>query len=164
MKKSELKEIIKSAMLEGDNYYEDSMDEAEEVDVEDNEEVDVDIEKDVEIDDESVESDIEVDASMPGESADEVAVQSLLMKAQEEAAKLGDEKLTDQIGNTITYFTRAHVAQVDEDVNEETDYDNSDAVSGDINVTNDNPAADAEIGLALNEEVSRFKKLAGIIK
>ena len=136
----------------------------EEVDVEDNEEVDVDIEKDVEIDDESVESDIEVDASMPGESDDEVAVQSLLMKAQEEAAKLGDEKLTDQIGNTITYFTRAHVATVDEDVNEETDYDNSDAVSGDINVTNDNPAADAEIGLALNEEVSRFKKLAGIIK
>jgi len=138
--------------------------EAEEVDVEDNEEVDVDIEKDVEIDDESVESDIEVKGSMPGEDADEVAVQSLLMKAQEEAAKLGDEKLTDQIGNTITYFTRAHVAQVDEDVNEETDYDNSDAVSGDINVTNDNPAADAEIGLALNEEVARFKKLAGIIK
>ena len=149
---------------EGDNYYEDSMDEAEEVDVEDNEKVDVDIEKDVEVDDESVESDIEVKGSMPGEDADEVAVQSLLMKAQEEAAKLGDEKLTDQIGNTITYFTRAHVATVDEDVNEETDYDNTDAVSGDINVTNDNPAADAEIGLALNEEVSRFKKLAGIIK
>jgi hypothetical protein len=107
-------EDIKSKLAEGDNYYEDSMDEAEDVEVEDNEEVDVDIEKDVKIDDESVESDIEVDASMPGESADEVAVQSLLMKAQEEAAKLGDEKLTDQIGNTITYFTRAHVAQVDE--------------------------------------------------
>ena len=107
-------EDIKSKLAEGDNYYEDSMDEAEDVEVEDNEEVDVDIEKDVEVDDESVESDIEVDASMPGESADEVAVQSLLMKAQEEAAKLGDEKLTDQIGNTITYFTRAHVAQVDE--------------------------------------------------
>ena len=107
-------EDIKAKLAEGDNYYEDSMDEAEDVEVEDNEEVDVDIEKDVKIDDESVESDIEVDASMPGESADEVAVQSLLMKAQEEAAKLGDEKLTDQIGNTITYFTRAHVAQVDE--------------------------------------------------
>jgi hypothetical protein len=149
---------------EGDNYYEDSMDEAEEVDVEDNEKVDVDIEKDVEVDDKSVETDIEVKGSMPGEDADEIAIQSLLMKAQEEAGKLGDEKLTDQIGNTITYFTRAHVATVDEDVNEETDYDNTDAVSGDINVTNDNPAADAEIGLALNEEVSRFKKLAGIIK
>jgi len=164
MKKSELKEMIKSAMLEGDNYYEDKVeekmpvDEAEEVDVEDNEEVDVDIEKDVEIDDESVESDIEVKGSMPGEDADEVAVQSLLMKAQEEAAKLGDEKLTDQIGNTITYFTRAHVATVDEiGVNEEEDY-NSDVA--DISI--DNPAEDAVVGL--DESISRFKKLAGIIK
>ena len=186
MKKSELKEMIKMALSEDartdaeQEGYKDGFDdakddieaklkdmkvsEAEEVDVEDNEKVDVDIEKDVEVDDESVETDIDVKGSMPGEDADEIAVQSLLMKAQEEAEKLGDEKLTDQIGNTITYFTRAHVATVDEDVNEETDYDNTDAVSGDINVTNDNPAADAEIGLALNEEVSRFKKLAGIIK
>ena len=117
MKKSELKEIIKAAMLE-----ETSVSEAEKVDVEDNEDVDIDIEKDVKVDDKSVESDIEVDASMPGEDADEVAVQSLLMKAQEEAAKLGDEKLTDQIGNTITYFTRAHVSKVDsnESINEST--------------------------------------------
>ena len=168
MKKSELKEMIKMAMTEdartdaeqegykdgfddakddieaklkdmkvseGDNYYEDSMDEAEEVDVEDNEKVDVDIEKDVEVDDKSVETDIEVKGSMPGEDADEIAVQSLLMKAQEEAEKLGDEKLTDQIGNTITYFTRAHVSKVDADVSE-----------------------------TLNEEVVRFKKLAGLIK
>ena len=118
MKKSELKEMIKMALSEGDNYYEDSMDEAEEVDVEDNEKVDVDIEKDVEIDDESVETDIDVKGSMPGEDKDEIAVQSLLMKAQEEAEKLGDEKLTDQIGNTITYFTRAHVATVDEAKND----------------------------------------------
>ena len=118
MKKSELKEMIKMALSEGDNYYEDSMDEAEEVDVEDNEKVDVDIEKDVEIDDESVETDIDVKGSMPGEDEDEIAVQSLLMKAQEEAEKLGDEKLTDQIGNTITYFTRAHVATVDEAKND----------------------------------------------
>ena len=117
MKKSELKEMIKSAMLEGDNYYEDKVeetmpvDEAEEVDVEDNEEVDVDI-----------------------------------------------EKVTDQIGNTITYFTRAHVSQVDESgVNEEEDY-NSDVA--DISI--DNPAEDAVVGL--DESISRFKKLAGIIK
>ena len=169
MKKSELKEMIKSAMLEGDNYYESGEDrgskvgreeyeelevnEAEDVEVEDNEEVDVDIEKDVEIDDESVESDIEVKGSMPGEDADEVAVQSLLMKAQEEAAKLGDEKLTDQIGNTITYFTRAHVATVDE---AEMDQDSV------IDVSVDNPAEDAVVGL--DESISRFKKLAGIIK
>jgi hypothetical protein len=134
--------------------------EAEEVDVEDNEEVDVDIEKDVEIDDESVESDIEVDASMPGESGDEVAVQSLLMKAQEEAAKLGDEKLTDQIGNTITYFTRAHVATVDEgeEIDEIAAIPGEEGVE-DVNI--DDPAKDAMVGLT---ESDRWKRIAGISK
>ena len=122
MKKSELKEIIKSAMLEGDNYYEDSMDEAEEVDVEDNEEVDVDIEKDVKVDDEESEVDVDVTASMPGENEDVEEVQAMLMKAQQAATELGDDKLTDQIGNTITYFTRQHVSKVDtnESINEST--------------------------------------------
>jgi hypothetical protein len=130
-----LADLKKDKLSEASDDSTEFMKEEEEVDVEDNEKVDVDIEKDVEVDDESVESDIEVKGSMPGEDADEVAVQSLLMKAQEEAAKLGDEKLTDQIGNTITYFTRAHVSKVDADVSE-----------------------------TLNEEVARFKKLAGLIK
>ena len=157
MKKSELKEMIKAAMMaeaeltindttdaydpiEEKESFDDAFDridkskevyqgsdkdsvkEEEDVEVEDNEKVDVDIEKDVEVDDESVETDIDVKGSMPGEGEDEIAVQSLLMKAQEEAEKLGDEKLTDQIGNTITYFTRAHVATVDtnESINEST--------------------------------------------
>ena len=112
-----------------------SIEEAKDVDVEEDEDIDVDIEKDVVIDDE--ETDIEIETSMPGESESEEAIQGLLMKAQEEATKLGDEKLTDQIGNTITYFTRAHIARVDESgVNEEED---------------------------LSESI-RFKKLAGIIK
>ena len=37
------------------------------------------------------------------------AVQDSLTQAQAAAEKLGDEKLTDQIGNTITFFTRTHV-------------------------------------------------------
>ena len=37
------------------------------------------------------------------------AVQDALTQAQAAAQKLGDPKLTDQIGNTITFFTRAHV-------------------------------------------------------
>lgn len=47
-------------------------------------------------------------------------VQDALTQAQAAAQKLGDPKLTDQIGNTITFFTRAHivekgaVAEVDE--------------------------------------------------
>ena len=155
MKRSELKEMIKSAMMaEGDNYYEDGMDEAKKVEVEDEENVDIDIEKNVKVDDESTESDIEVDTMMPGESETEQAIQGLLLKAQEEAAKLEDEKLTDQIGNTITYFTRAHISQVDEAENYDSDV-------ADISV--DNPAEDAEVGLALEESL-RFKKLAGIIK
>ena len=56
------------------------------------------------------EVDVDIKASMPGESEDVEEVQALLMKAQEAAEALGDDKLQDQIGNTITYFTRAHVA------------------------------------------------------
>jgi len=81
------------------------------VDVEDTEDVDVDIEKDIEVDDESAEAEIEVDAELAGEDAETSATLGLLTKAQEEAEKLGDEKLMDQIGNTITYFTRQHVVK-----------------------------------------------------
>jgi hypothetical protein len=134
MKKSELKEMIKAAMLEDartdaeqEGYkdgFEDAKDdiedklkdmkvsEAEDVEVEDNEDIDVDIEKDVDVkvDDEESEVDVDIKASMPGESEDVEEVQALLMKAQEAAQAFGDEKLMDQIGNTITYFTRSHVA------------------------------------------------------
>ena len=37
------------------------------------------------------------------------AVQDALTQAQAAAQQLGDAKLTDQIGNTITFFTRSHV-------------------------------------------------------
>jgi hypothetical protein len=128
-----------------------SIDEAEKVEVEDNEDIDVDIEKDVEIDDEESESKIEVDSELAGESGDVAAILGLLTKAQEEAKALGDEKLMDQIGNTITYYTRAHVVA-------ETEVTNNDVA--DINI--DNPAEDAVVGL--DEGVTRFQKLAGIIK
>jgi len=115
MKKSELKEMIKTAMMaEGGNYYEDSMKEAEDVEVEDDENVDIDIEKDVKIDDEESEVDVDITAELPGEDGATTEVLALLMKAQQEASDMGDEKLMDQIGNTITYFTRAHVANVNE--------------------------------------------------
>jgi len=152
MKKSELKEMIKAAMMA-----ETSVSEAEKVDVtddenvdvKDEENVDVDVEKDVEVDDTETTSDIDVKTTVPGESADVEAVQGLLMKAQEEAAKLGDEKLTDQIGNTITYFTRSHVSRV-----AEVDVD----ADGEGVSTNIDDVAAAEIGLdenkTLNEEVT----------
>jgi hypothetical protein len=120
MKKSELKEMIKSAFLEEanlnikdeTNMY-DPVAEQEDVEVEDDENVDVNVEKDVEVDvdDESTETDTVVKTELPGENAEVTKTLGLLTKAQETAKALGDDKLTDQIGNTITYFTRAHVAR-----------------------------------------------------
>ena len=111
----------KLAKLKKD-FKRDVVKEAEEVDVEDNEDIDIDIEDTVDIDDEETESDIEIKTSVPGEDTDVEAVQGLLTKAQAEAAKLGDDKLLDQIGNTITYFTRANVVKsANEDLEENDD-------------------------------------------
>ena len=113
------------------------------VDVDEKEDIDVDVEDDIDIDDVSKESDIDVKTEIPGEDVDTAAVLGLLTKAQEEAGKLGDEKLMDQIGNTITYYTRAHV------------------------VAEDGREKDEEVSYGIeeiNEEVARFKKLAGLIK
>jgi len=123
--------------MRGKYEEDDTMREAEEVDVEDNEDINVDIEDEVNIDDESDKSEIEVDSELAGESSDTAAVLGLLTKAQEKASAMGDEKLMDQIGNTITYYTRAHVvASTNEEIKEE----------------------------VINEEVNRFRKLAGLIK
>ena len=141
MKKSELKEMIKAAMMAETAVYE-----AEDVEVTDDENIDVDIEKDVKIDDEESEVDIDVKASMPGESEDVEEVQALLMKAQQAATDLGDDKLTDQIGNTITYFTRAHVANVNE---ADLDMDLDSAIGR---------AKEATIGLDETEELDEKKQ------
>jgi hypothetical protein len=45
-------------------------------------------------------------------------VQDALTQAQAAAEKLGDEKLLDQIGNTITFFTRAHISDKTNPINE----------------------------------------------
>ena len=50
------------------------------------------------------ETEVEVDPNVK-------AVQDALTQAQVAAQKLGDPKLTDQIGNTITFFTREHVVE-----------------------------------------------------
>ena len=136
-------------MMRGSAYEEDdTMREAEEVDVEDDVDVDVDVEDDIEVDDVSDKSEIEVDSELAGESGDTAAVLGLLTKAQEKASDMGDEKLMDQIGNTITYYTRAHVVaeeMKDDDVKEE---------------MKDKKKVKKE----LNEEFARFQKLAGLIK
>jgi len=126
--KEGLKEMIRERITsilneetidEGDDYYEDVTEQEDvdveddvDVDVKDKEEVDVDVEKEKEIDDVSKETDIDVKTSVPGASEDVDAVLGLLTKASEEADRFSDDpELKTQIGNTITYFTRKHIAK-----------------------------------------------------
>jgi hypothetical protein len=117
MKRSELKEKIKEMALaemkmKEDTFaptpetdflqeIEDMLNEADEADEEvavDDTEVAADGEENIDVD-----TTTEVDPNVK-------AVQDALTQAQAAAQKLGDPKLTDQIGNTITFFTRSHVA------------------------------------------------------
>ena len=111
MKVSELKAKIREDIIEFLSEQEEDVD----VDVEDEvkADVDVDVEDDVNVDAEgdevnikkrSVKADIEV-----GLSPTEELVQDSLEAAMKASEALGDEVLTDQIGNTITYFTRKFV-------------------------------------------------------
>jgi len=172
MKKDDVEEGMRGTYEEDDvdegmrgKYEEDdTMREAEEVDVEDNEDVNVDIEDEVNIDDESDRSEIEVDSELAGEDADVSAILGLLTKAQANAKDLGDEKLLDQIGNTITYYTRAHVVATNEDL-ESGEF--GDPVDANIDVTTaavDHTGEEAALNLQESEEVLRFRKLAGLIK
>ena len=113
-----IKEKITSILTE-DEEVKDNVD----VDVEKDVDVNVKDKEEVDVDKESEESDIEVKSELPGENADTAAVLGLLTKAQEEAEEMNDEVLMDQIGNTITYFTRKHVVKasnekLEEEINE----------------------------------------------
>ena len=102
MKKSELKEMIKAAFLseaEGDE------EETEDIELEDTEEIDIDTDAET-----ADPGDIEVDQEASVElTGDTKAIQDNLEAALEAAKAIGDQKLVDQIGNSITFFTRTHV-------------------------------------------------------
>ena len=92
-----------------------SIREEEEEDVEDVDieaDVDVDVDADMDMDMGSEEEGIDVkqdaDTDLGGKVGD---VQDNLEAALEAARELGDEKLEDQIGNTLTFFTRTHVVK-----------------------------------------------------
>jgi hypothetical protein len=113
MKKSELKEMIRAAMLaemevEETKVFEAEEDEDVEVAVSDEEEMD--IEEPAE-DEGEVEVEDNAKTELTGDKKD---VSDNLEAALEAARALGDEKLVDQIGNTITFFTRAHIVKEDE--------------------------------------------------
>ena len=110
--KNQIRERILSELAEAEEDVNVDVEDTENVDVEKEEDVNVDVEKeeDITVDDTETETDIEVDTKMPGVVDPNItAIQGLLTKAQATSKKLGDNKLLDQIGNTITYFTRAHV-------------------------------------------------------
>jgi len=100
MKVSELKDKIKTEIIS-------NLSEAEEVDV------DIDVEDKVEVDAEADDIEIErkgVKAKVEvGLSPEEEIVQDSLKAAMDAAQALGSDKLADQIGNTITFFTRQFV-------------------------------------------------------
>jgi len=108
--KSMIRERITSILNEDAELYEA---EEEDIDVDVEKDVNVDVKDEVDVDDESVESDVEVKTSIPGADKDTDEVLGLLTKASEASDAFSDDpELKTQIGNTITYFTRKHVAKV----------------------------------------------------
>mgnify|MGYP003665405044 CR=1 FL=1 len=67
---------------------------------------------------EDVDVDIDVEApakttSEPGLTSDEMEIQNSLKRAYDTAVSIGDEKLSNQIANSITFFTKTHVVPRD---------------------------------------------------
>jgi len=111
VKEAALRKAIQNEIVSILNEQEDEEVDDVNIDIDKEEDIKVKDKETVNVDDESVESDIEVKTEIPGEDADTSAILGLLTKAQEEASGMGDEVLMDQIGNTITYFTRKHVVK-----------------------------------------------------
>ena len=106
MKISELKAKIREDILA-------TLAEADEVTEEEDVDVDVDFEDEVNVDAEGDDIEIEKPAVKAkvqvGLSPEETIVQDSLKAAMDAADALGNDKLADQIGNTITFFTREYV-------------------------------------------------------
>jgi hypothetical protein len=115
--KAKIRETILSELSEESQYNASIYSEAEEdVDVD----VDLgDIEDEVNVDVEPDEIDIEKKAVRTtvdvGLSPEEEVIQDSLKAAMDSANALGNDKLADQIGNTITFFTREYVVGRDDD-------------------------------------------------
>lgn len=113
--KAKIREDILSVLSEADEVNEAEEDVDVDVDVEDEVEADVDVDvqdtvsvdaegDDIEIEKKAVKAKVQV-----GLSPEEEIVQDSLKAAMDAANALGNEKLADQIGNTITFFTREYV-------------------------------------------------------
>jgi len=103
MKVSELKAKIKETILAELSLAEADEEVDVDIDVEDEVEVEAGAD-DIEIERPGVKTTIDV-----GLSPEEEVVQDSLKAAMDAANELGNQKLADQIGNTITFFTREFV-------------------------------------------------------
>ena len=75
-----------------------------------------DEDEDVDVEDVDVDIDVEAPAetsSEPGLTSDEMEIQNSLKRAYDTAVSIGDEKLSNQIANSITFFTKTHVVPRD---------------------------------------------------
>jgi len=101
MTKEELKEIIKTSIMNEMHCSKEVREQEEEIETEETEEIEV-------VDDEGLQL-----------SPEEQEVQNALEKALDAAKKINNPKLVTQIGNTITYFTRSEIIkeeQTEEDI------------------------------------------------
>lgn len=94
MKVSELKAKIKEDIIS-------LLQEEEEEEVEVEDEVEVDVEEPA----------MDASDAQDGLTQDEKEIQDSLKIAYDNAVAMGDQKLADQIGNSITFFTRTHVVE-----------------------------------------------------
>jgi len=102
--KDALREKIKNMVMAEMADMGDHMNEAED-EIESDESEDIETEEEVDV----------VDTEdMPEEEdvvTDKGGIMSNLEAAMEKARELGDEKLIDQLGNTITFYTRQHISK-----------------------------------------------------
>jgi DNA repair exonuclease SbcCD nuclease subunit len=102
--KAQIKEMILASLAEEEPVAEADEDEEVEVDIED--EIEADAEPEME-----PAMDTAPEGGMEGLTADEKEIQDSLKLAYDNAVAIGDQKLADQIGNSITFFTRTHVVE-----------------------------------------------------
>jgi hypothetical protein len=104
MKKSDLKAKIREEILSALNE-----EEVEDMPIDEaKKDEEVDAEVDVAVEEPAM--DAAPDPSQ-GLSAEEQEIQNSLKIAYDNAAAIGDQKLADQIGNSITFFTRTHIVE-----------------------------------------------------
>ncbi len=107
MTKTQLKEKIREEILSALNEEEIEempLDEAKK----DEEEVDAEVDTEVAVEEPAMDAE---PAPSQGLSAVEQEIQNSLKIACDNAVAVGDQKLADQIGNSITFFTRTHIVE-----------------------------------------------------